>query len=144
MKIRDNIYSVGILNPNLRIFDIIMKTEHGTTYNSYIVKSDKIALIDISHSDFSEQYIKNIKEVCDPKEIDYIIVNHCEPDHTGALVKLLKLAPKAKIYTTSAGAHNLKNITNIDNLNLQVVQDNEELDLGQNKTLKFMIAPFLH
>jgi flavorubredoxin len=144
MKIKDNIYAVGILNPNLRIFDIIMRTDYGTSYNSYIIKGDKIALIDISHSKFSEQYIKNIKEVCDPKDIDYIIVNHCEPDHTGALVELLKLAHKAKIYVTGAGAHNLKNITNIDDLNMQVVKDNEELELGQNKTLKFIIAPFLH
>jgi flavorubredoxin len=144
MKIKENIYSVGILNPSLRIFDIIMTTEFGTSYNSYIVKGDKVALIDISHSKFTKQYLENISKVCNPQDIDYIIVNHCEPDHTGALVDLLKIATKAKIYTTSAGAINLKNITNINNLNLQIVKDNETLELGQNKTLQFIIAPFLH
>jgi flavorubredoxin len=143
-QIKNNIYAVGILNPNMRIFDIVMKTEYGTSYNAYIVKGDKIALIDASHNKFSDKFIENISEVCNPKDIDYIIVNHCEPDHTGSLVNVLKLATKSKIYATTAGAIYLKNITNIPNLEIHVIKDNETLDLGQNKTLQFISAPLLH
>lgn len=143
-KITNNIYSVGVLNPSLRIFDIVMRTDFGTSYNSYIVKgSEKTALVEVSHSEFFEQYLNNIKEVCDPSEIDYIVVNHCEPDHSGALRDVLKLCPKAIIVSTVVGANYLKNITNIQELNLQRVKENDIIDLG-NLTIKFIPSPFLH
>ena len=98
VKITEGIYSVGIQNPNMRVFDIVMKTDSGTTYNSYVVKgSEKTALIETCHEGFFHQYLENIKEVCPLEEIDYIIMNHNEPDHSGSMAKLLELMPKAKI-----------------------------------------------
>ena len=80
VKITDRVSSVGILNPILRIFDIVMKTDYGTTYNSYIVKgSEKTALIETCHLTYFDQYLNNIREVCNPEDIDYIILNHCLP-----------------------------------------------------------------
>ncbi len=143
-KITESVRFVGILNPTLRIFDIVMKTDYGTTYNSFILKgSEKTALIEISHAKHFEHYLNNIKEVCDPKEIDYIVLNHCEPDHSGALAELLKHCPNATIVVSRAGSIYLKNITNIDNLNIMVAKDGDSLDLG-GKTLSFINAPFLH
>jgi flavorubredoxin len=142
MEVSKGIYSVGILNPNMRIFDIVMRTEYGTSYNSFIVKGEKIALIDGCHEKFVDQYITNIEKVTPLNKIDYLIVNHCEPDHTGALRQLLKRIPNIQIYCTPASKLFLTEITNMA-LNIHVVKDHELLDLG-GKTLEFIIAPFLH
>ena len=143
-KITYDIYSVGILNPAMRIFDVVMRTDFGTTYNSFIVKgSEKTALIEVSHATYFEHYLNNIKEVCDPAEIDYIVLNHCEPDHSGALASLLSHCPKATIVVSRAGSIYLKNITNCPDLNMQVAKDGDTIDLG-GKTLSIINAPFLH
>jgi len=143
-KIKDDVYSVSILNPGLRVFDIIMSTEYGTSYNSYIVKgSEKIALIETAHLDFWEYYKNNIEEVTPLVDIDYLIMNHNEPDHSGSIVKLLELCPKLKIVTSQAGSIYLKNLTNCDNLDIIVAKNGDKIDLG-NKTLTFISAPFLH
>jgi flavorubredoxin len=142
LKVTESIYSVGVLNPNMRIFDIVMKTEYGTSYNSYIVKGKKIALIDACHERFLDQYVQNIEEVTPLDKIDYLIVNHCEPDHTGALRQLLKKIPNVQIFCTPAGKLFLSEITKLP-LNIHIVKDHEVLDLG-GKTLEFIIAPFLH
>ena len=125
VKITEGIYSVGIQNPNMRVFDIVMKTDSGTTYNSYVVKgSEKTALIETCHEGFFHQYLENIKEVCPLEEIDYIIMNHNEPDHSGSMAKLLELMPKAKIIASQAGSLYLKNITNRCDLDVQKVKKN--------------------
>lgn len=141
-EIKNSIYSVGILNPNLRIFDIIMKTEFGTSYNAYLIKGEKTALIETVHTTFFDQYLENIKKVIDPKEIDYVILNHTEPDHSGSLKALLRINPKIKVIVSKAGNLYAKAISNHD-YDYIVVQDNDTLDLG-GKTLKFINAPFLH
>lgn len=144
VKITDGIYSVGIQNPNMRVFDIVMQTDSGTTYNSYIVRgSEKTALIETCHEGFFDLYVENIREVCDPKEIDYIVMNHNEPDHSGAMAKLLALMPNAKLVASIAGANYLRNITNHCDLDIHKAKDGEVLDLG-GKTLTFLSAPNLH
>lgn len=143
-KVINDVYSVGVLNPTLRIFDVVMATEFGTTYNSYIVKgSEKTALIDTAHLDFFEAYIENLKEVCELSTIEYLVMNHNEPDHSGSIVKLLELMPNLKIVTSQAGSIYLKNIVNHDNMNIIIAKDGDVIDLG-DKTLQFVSAPFLH
>lgn len=144
IKITDRIYSVGVQNPDLEIFDIVMPTRFGTSYNSFIVKGDdKIALIEACHADFFDAYKANIESVVDPSEIDFIIDNHTEPDHSGALAALTELCPNAQIVATAVGANYLKNITNNSALNVRAVKDGEQLDLG-GATLRFVVAPMLH
>ena len=143
-KITDGIWSVGILNPNLRVFDIVMTTDYGTTYNSYLVKgSEKTALIECTHLSYFDRYLENIKKVCDPSEIDYLILNHTEPDHAGGVAKLLEANPNMEIIASQAGSIYIKGITNRTDLKLRVVKEGDSIDLG-GKTLQFMIAPFLH
>lgn len=144
LKITDSVYSVGALNPNLRVFDIVMKTDFGTSYNSYLVKGEKTALIETCHDTFWGEFLENLEEVCEPSKIDYVILNHTEPDHSGALHRLLKLAPNAQIICSQAAGIYLKNITNQANLNLRVVKHGETLDLGAGRVLSFINAPFLH
>lgn len=143
-KIKDNVYSVGVLNPAMRIFDVIMKTEYGTSYNSFIIKgSEKTALIETCHLSFFDQYLDNIKKVCEPADIDYVILNHCEPDHSGVLRELLKLCPNAEIVLSQAGAFYIKHITNRDDLPLRIAKDGDSISLG-DRELSFITAPFLH
>ena len=142
LKIKDSIYWVGALDPEMRIFDLIFKTDHGTTYNSYLIKDEKTALIDTVKEPFTTEFISRINSQLDLADIDYIIVSHTEPDHTGALPELLKHACNAKIIASKAGGHLLKDILNAP-FNLSTVDESPEIDLGTRK-LKFFPAPYLH
>lgn len=144
IKIKDGVYSVGVLNPNMRIFDVIMKTEFGTSYNAYLIKGKKNVLIDTVHPRFFGEYMENIRSVIDPSKIDYIIMNHNEPDHSGSLQMLLDAAPQIKVLSSPAGKIYLGPITNKADLKITVVKDGEKLDIGEGKTLKFIHAPLLH
>lgn len=143
-QISASVYSVGALNPNLRVFDIVMRTDYGTSYNAYLIRGEKTALIETCHGSFFEEFMENIRAVCDPGEIDYIILNHTEPDHSGALRRLLEEAPQAEIIASRAAAIYLRAITNLPDLKVRAVGDGETLDLGGGKTLRFINAPFLH
>lgn len=142
IKLKDNIYSVGVLNPNLRIFDVEMATEYGTSYNAYAVMGDnKTALIETNHMNFFDAYLENLQNANIDK-VDYIVLNHTEPDHSGSLFRLLEIYPNAKIVGTPAAKIYLKNITNRE-LDFITVKDLDQIELG-GKTLEFRIAPFLH
>ena len=142
-QVANGVWWVGVQNPDLRVFDVIMRTEWGTSYNSYLVKgTQKTALVDTVKEGFTEEFIKNISEVCDVSQIDYIISNHTEPDHSGALKKLLELVPGAKVLCSKPASVFLGNILNTK-FDCDVVTDGDSIDLG-GKTLKFISAPFLH
>lgn len=142
--ITKDIYSVGVLNPNLRIFDIVMKTEYGTTYNSYLVKgSEKTALIETAHAEFFDAYWENVKSVAEMGKIEYLVMNHNEPDHSGVIARVLEIMPDITVVASQAGAIYLKNIVNRSDMKLMVVKDGDVIDLG-GKTLRFISAPFLH
>lgn len=144
VKITDSLYAVGILNPSLRIFDIVMETEYGTTYNSYLLKGKSAnVLIECCHKKYFDQYLENIREVVDPSKIDYIVLNHNEPDHTGCVEKLMDYAPNATILISQAGSIYLKNIINRTDVKVRVVKNDEVVDIG-GKTMRFIMAPFLH
>jgi flavorubredoxin len=142
MKLTDNVHFVGIFDKDLRVFDVIMRTEHGTTYNSYLITGKKNVVVETVKEGFADKFIENISKIIDPKDIDYIILNHTEPDHSGALKKLLKVAPDAVVYASKGACINLKNILNED-FNHVAVKDGDELSLG-DKTIRFISTPFLH
>jgi len=134
---------VGALDPDLRVFDIIMKTERGTTYNAYLIRGgDKTALIDTVKIKFIDQLIARIKAVADLQDIDYIVLNHFEPDHSGSLANLLEVCGGPKVVISKTAPRFLENILN-RNIDPLVVSDNDQIDLG-GKTLRFYNAPFLH
>ena len=142
IQITESITSVGVLNPNLRIFDIVMATDYGTSYNAYLVRgSEKAALIETTHHKYFDEFAENLAEA-GVSALDYIVCNHTEPDHSGALARLTEKFPQAEILCSQAASLNLKNITNKE-LKLRVVKDNDTVSLG-DKTLQFISAPFLH
>ncbi|MEQ8199672.1 MAG: FprA family A-type flavoprotein, partial [Clostridiaceae bacterium] len=144
LEVKKDIYWVGALDPGLRIFDIIMYTPHGTTYNSYVVKgSDKTAVFETVKEQFFDQYVERLYDLnIDIASIDYIIIDHTEPDHAGSVAKLLDLSPNAKVVGSAAAVRFMRNIAN-RNFESIIVSDNDTLSLG-SKTLKFISAPFLH
>lgn len=140
-QLAPGVYSVGVKHPELKKFDIIMDTP-GTTYNSYLVVGEKIALIDTVRREFGEELLANIRSVIDPAALDYIVVQHTEPDHSGSIPLILSHAPHAQILISPAGAKFLKQQLNGD-FPHQVVTEQTRIDLG-GKTLSFYSAPFLH
>lgn len=142
-RIKDNIYYVGVSNPTSRIFDIIMNTDYGTTYNAYLIKAQKCALVEAVHDDFSQDYLEKIAEITDINSIDYIIFNHTEPDHSGSLKKLLEINPKLVVVGTAAAIKNLKQITNVD-FQSKAVKTGDSIDLGDDVVIDFYQAPNLH
>jgi len=144
VKISEGVHWVGALDPQLRVFDIIMKADHGTTYNAYLITGgDKIAVVDTVKAPFYEEYIENIRSLVDPAEIAYVIVNHTEPDHSGSLARLLEDAPNARVVCDRQCKNFVKNILNRD-VDPMLVKDGDTLDLGQGMELSFVHAPFLH
>jgi len=143
-KIRENIFSIGVLNPGMRVFDIIMRTDFGTSYNAFAVSgADRTVLIDTVHERFADEYFANLDELLGSRRPDALIIQHCEPDHTGTVEQLLRRYPGIEVLTTQAGAVNIKKITNDPSINLRVVADGETYDLGGER-LRFISAPFLH
>lgn len=141
--LKKDLYYVGVLNPNLRIFDIVMSTDYGTTYNSYIIKDEKTALIEASHRSFSEEFLDNIKEVTSLRDINYIVLNHTEPDHSGMVRDLIRLCPNAEIVCTKAASIYLNEIINDTPFSPIIVKDGDSISLGKYN-LDFISAPFLH
>ncbi len=142
IDVTDDVKWIGILDYDIKTFDIVMTTEHGTTYNSYFINAEKKALIEVAKAKFSETYFKKLKSVADPKDISYIILNHTEPDHSGSLKMLLEMAPSATVVGSGNAIRYLEDIANVPFKSL-VVKDGDTIDLG-NKTLKFIAAPNLH
>lgn len=133
---------VGILDHDIKTFDIVMTTEYGTTYNSYFINAEKKALVEVAKERFFDTYLNKVEKLTDVSEISYIILDHTEPDHTGSLKQLLKLAPSAIVVGSGNAIRYLEDILNIPFMSL-VVKDGDKLDLG-NKTLRFISAPNLH
>lgn len=167
MKISDNVYSVGVINPNLRIFDIVMASKFGTSYNAYLVTGSKNVLIDTVHVDFFNDYLYNIGSLVDVSAIDYIVMNHTELDHSGSLIKLLSINPEITVLCTAAAQKYLRQILNRD-FKCLIIKHGDTLDLETMaitsgncacekcagptscdcheslRTLKFIVAPMLH
>lgn len=142
MKLAENLYSVGALNPALRIFDIIMTAEYGTTYNSFLITGDKNVLIDACHETFFDEFCENINSVVDIRNIDYLITNHTEPDHSGCIQKLLAVNPDIEILSSPSGNKFLQNLCN-EPFKGRVVNTGDTLETGIG-TLEFIVSPMLH
>jgi len=143
VKILPDIYWVGVVDWNVRTFHgHTYSTSRGTTYNAYLILDEKITLVDTVHAPFTKELIDKIRQVVDPGKIDYIIANHVETDHSGALPEILKLCPKAKVYGTAKCREGLEKHYYCD-MDFQVVKTGDTLKLGK-KTLSFVEAPMIH
>jgi NADH oxidase (H2O-forming) len=142
VSITEDVTWIGVLDQDIRTFDIVMHTEYGTTYNSYFINAEKKAIIEAAKEKFSDVHISKLKSLTDPSEIKYIVLDHTEPDHCGDTARLLDLAPDAVVVGSGNAIRYLTDIINRPFRSL-VVKDGDKLDLG-NKTLRFISAPNLH
>jgi len=143
IEVKKDVFWVGALDPQLKIFDVIIPTKYGTSYNSYIIKgNEKTALIDNVKEDFFDEFMERSSPIASPRQIDYMIVSHAEPDHAGGLAKLYELNPNIEVLGTAQAIRFVLKVTN-QPLKTRVVKEGDRLDLG-GKTLSFIAAPFLH
>ncbi|GAA0721887.1 FprA family A-type flavoprotein [Clostridium malenominatum] len=140
IKLKENIYWIGVKNPELRVFDIIMETKKGTTYNAYVIDDEKIAVLDAVKDGYYEEFKENLIEVIGDRKVDYLIVHHTELDHTGIISQFIDDYPEVQIVCSRAASVYLKDILNKE---ANIVVAGEDINLGET-TLKFIGAPNLH
>ncbi len=126
IQIKKDLYYIGVSDPDIRTFDIIMKTANGTTYNAYLLKTPEgVVIFDTVKEEFQEKFFAKIESLCNYEDIKYIIMHHLEPDHSGALPELTKKVPDAKIFISPMAQPMLKAITRNDSMNFETVWTNK-------------------
>ncbi|MGB3535026.1 MAG: diflavin flavoprotein [Microcoleaceae cyanobacterium] len=124
-------------------FDIEFGLQNGTTYNSFIIRGEKTALVDTSHAKFRQQYLDTLQQQIDLKDLDYLIISHTEPDHSGLVKDILELAPHVTVVGAKVALQFLDNLVHTPYERL-MVKNGETLDLGNGHVLDFVSAPNLH
>ena len=147
VELAPGVHWVGALDPHLRNFDIILKTANGTSYNAYVVRGETgVAVIDTVKESFADTFFARLESVARYDEITTIVLNHLEPDHSGALPELLKRAPQARVYLSSRAQMMLKALlkpTGEKPPEYIPVTTDDTVDLG-GRTLRFLHTPYLH
>ena len=143
VNVLKDVYWVGAVDWDVRYFHgFTYSTHRGTTYNAYLIVDDKIALVDSVYGPFAKEMIDRISEIVSPEKIEYIIANHVETDHSGAIAEVVKLAPNAKVVGTERCKQGLLKHY-FGDWNFQTVKTGDEISLGR-RTLRFIEAPMLH
>lgn len=141
------VHWVGALDPHLRSFDIILKTANGTSYNAYVVRGENgVAVIDTVKEGFADEFFRRLESVARYEEITTIVLNHLEPDHSGALPELLRRAPQARVYLSTRAQMMLKALLKPSGEKppeYTPVNTDDTVDLG-GRTLRFLHTPYLH
>ncbi|MGO4886748.1 FprA family A-type flavoprotein [Anaerobacillus sp. MEB173] len=140
--IAKDIYWVGKIDEREVPFHRLVLAK-GTTYNAYLLKTEKPTIIDTVDMQFGKEFLASLSQLIDPKDIQYIVINHSEPDHSGGLAALAVKAPDATIVCTEPAVEELKEMYKLHKRNFLVVQDGDTLDIG-GKTLLFKETPYLH
>ena len=141
VKVTEKVYWVGVRDWSLRNFHGYT-THEGSTYNAYLILADKVTLVDTCKKPYKKELLSRISSVIDPKEIDYIISNHSEMDHSGALPEVVELVKPEKVFASTMGVKNLKDQLHWD-ITVEAVKDGEEVSLGNTK-VQFFETRMLH
>lgn len=143
VEIRPKIYWIGVNDRTTDLFEGLWPiTQEGVSYNSYLIDGEKKVLVDLVKGLKTDDFLSQIAEVADPAALDYIVVNHVEPDHTGILRTLRRIAPKATILCTEKAKDMLAAFYQVGDA-ARVVEDGETLSLG-TLNLQFVSTPFVH
>ena len=144
IALSERVHWIGALDPNLRTFDIILKTANGTSYNAYLVRgSAGVAVIDTVKESFAGDFFARLESVARYDEISVIVLNHLEPDHSGALPELMRRAPQARLYISQKAQSMLKALLKQDEFDFTPVLTGDTVTLG-DRTLSFLHTPYLH
>ncbi|PNR93382.1 FprA family A-type flavoprotein [Petrotoga sp. 9PWA.NaAc.5.4] len=142
IKISDKVYYVGVNDRDTYLFESLWPLEKGVSYNSYLILDEKTALIDTVKETKMSEFFNKIRSLLNGKSLDYLIINHMEPDHSGSIPELLHEFPNIKIIGNKTTFQFLENLYKIHD-NFQEIKDEDVLDLGQHK-LKFYLTPMVH
>ncbi len=143
-EIAPGVFWVGASDWHSRLFDSLISLPYGTSYNAYlVVGKNKIALIDTVRTPFSNLLLSRISKIVKPDKIDYLVMNHAEPDHAGSIPKVLSAAKNAKLVATKRGIGMAKVFYDVPDERMLEVKEGDTVDLG-GKTLRFLEAPWLH
>lgn len=143
LEIAENTTTLRSLDWDRERFDIEFELQNGTTYNSFLIRGEKTALVDTSHEKFRSLYLETLTQLIDPSEIDYLIISHTEPDHSGLVREVLELAPHITVVGSKVAIQFLEDLVHRPFQKLQV-KNGERLDLGNGHELEFVSAPNLH
>ncbi|MEW5788968.1 MAG: FprA family A-type flavoprotein [Pseudomonadota bacterium] len=144
VELAPGVHWLGALDPHLRVFDVILKTANGTSYNAYCVRGERgVAVIDTVKAEYADRFFASLEQVASYDEITVIVLNHLEPDHTGALPELMRRAPQARLYISVKAQMMLKALLKSEDLAFVPVDTGDTVDLG-GRTLAFLNTPFLH
>lgn len=141
VQLAEGIYYVGAVDWNLRDFHGY-STPRGVTYNSYLIVDEKICLVDTVKAPFAPELLERVSKIIDPSQIDYVIVNHVEPDHSGSLPMIMEKAPKAKVVLTEHGRKEVMKYYGKE-YDFQVVKSGDSLNIGK-RSLQFIPLPMVH
>ena len=143
IEIKPDVYWIGVNDRTTDLFEGLWPIEReGVSYNAYLINDEKKAIIDLSKAFKTDEFFDHIAEIVDLSEIDYVVINHMEPDHTGVLRTLRKIAPDAIILGSAKTKAMLESFYGVTE-NVRVVEDGETLSLGR-RTLQFFSTPFVH
>lgn len=144
IAVSPRVHWVGALDPGIRTFDVILKTANGTSYNAYVVRgSSGVAVVDTVKEEFADEFFARFERVARYDEVRAIVLNHLEPDHTGALPELMQRAPRARLYISVKAQMMLKALLKREHLEFTPVDSGDRIDLG-DRTLEFLHTPYLH
>jgi len=143
VNIGEDTTAIRCLDWDRERFDIEFDLNNGTTYNSFLIQGEKTALIDTSHRKFKSLYLKTIKHLTDLSTLDYLIISHTEPDHSGLVKEILELAPNVTVIGAKVAIKFLQNMVH-QPFKFQMVKSGDKLDLGNGHELEFLSAPNLH
>lgn len=142
-KLTDNIYYIGVNDRTTALFEGLWPLPAGVSYNSYLIDDEKAAVIDCVGPEFFEEHLANIRSVLGSRPVDYIVVNHMEPDHSGALALFRQFYPQARIVGNKKTISMLEGYYSIDGADCIAVADGTTLELGRH-TLSFHLVPMVH
>jgi len=142
VKVRDDLFWVGAIDWNVRNFHGY-STTRGTTYNAYLLLDDKVTLFDTVKHGFEEELIKRISSVINPEKIDYLVINHIEPDHAGAFLRVVETIKPEKIFLTKNARLGILAHFHRENFPFEEVKTGQEVKVGK-RTLKFIETPMIH
>ena len=142
--IKEDIIYIGVNDKEIDLFEGQYDVPNGMAYNSYLIIDEKVAILDSVEIKFKDEWLNNIKKVIKDRNVDYLIVQHMEPDHSANIVSLIKEYPNVKIVSNEKSFMMMQNYFNNDfKENKIIVNEGDTLSLGKH-TLKFMMAPFVH
>ncbi|MDB9449004.1 diflavin flavoprotein [Dolichospermum circinale] len=143
VEIAPNTTAIRSLDWDRDRFDIEFGLQNGTTYNSYLIRGEQTVLIDTSHQKFRDLYLQTLKGLVNPKTIDYIIVSHTEPDHSGLVEDILQLAPRATVLASKVALQFLEGLVH-EPFSKRIVKSGDRIKIGKDHEMEFVSAPNLH